>query len=347
MSKMKVVAITAERQTAVCEIDRPEPSPGQVLVHLHACALCTFEQRVFTQVTKKALPYVGGHECAGVIEGWGAGVDRDEYPKGQKVAVRILQSCGHCPECRRGEENLCRNSYRKSAASAGQLLPNGLGEYLAVDEGQVYKLDNDLPYEQAVMVEPFACCVNSIERADIRLGDDVVVIGGGVMGIFHVILAKMRGARVILSEPDAARGKMARHYGCDVVINPQEVDAVEEVRRLTGGEGANAVFNTTPVSALSSQGIQMLALMGTFVQYSSMHPDMPVEVSMNAIHNSEIIVTGTKSPSIQAFETSARILSKRIVDLTPLLTESYSMEEATTAFERATSMDTYRVMIQW
>lgn len=347
MSKMKVVAITGERQCDVCEIDRPEPGAGQVLVHLHACALCTFEQRVFTQVTKKALPYVGGHECAGVIEAVGAGVDESEYPIGQKVAIRVLQSCGHCPECRRGEENLCRNSYKKSAASAGQLLPNGLGEYLVVDEGQVYKLDNGLPYEQAVLVEPFACCVNSIERGNIRLGDDVVVIGGGVMGIFHVILAKLRGARVILSEPNDARGEMARRYGCDVVIDPTKVDAVEEVMRLTGGEGANVVFNTTPVAALSDQGIKMLSLMGTFVQYSSMHPDNPVQVSMNSIHNSEVTITGTKSPSIEAFETSARLLSKRVVDLTPLLTESYPMEEATKAFERACSMDTYRVMIQW
>lgn len=347
MAKMKVVAITGPRETAVCEIDRPEPGPGQVLVHLHACALCTFEQRVFTQVTKKELPYVGGHECAGVIEGWGEGVDHSEFPMGQKVAVRVLQSCGHCPECRRGEENLCRNSYKKSAASAGQLLPNGLGEYLVVDEGQVYKLDSDLPYEQAVMVEPFACCVNSVERGNIRLGDDVVVIGGGVMGIFHVILAKLRGARVILSEPDASRAEMARRYGCDVVINPNEADAVEEVMRLTDGEGANVVFNTTPISALSEQGIKMLSLMGTFVQYSSMHPDNPVEVSMNSIHNTEITITGTKSPSIEAFETSAKILSKRVVDLTPLLTESYPMEESTKAFERATSMDTYRVMIRW
>lgn len=347
MSKMKVVAITGEREAEVCEIERPEPGPGQILVHLHACALCTFEQRVFTQMTKKALPYVGGHECAGVIEELGEGVDAAEYPIGQKVAIRVLQNCGYCPECRRGEENLCRNAYKKSAASAGQLLPNGLGEYLAVDAAQVYKLDNDLPYEQAVLVEPFACCVNSIERAHIGLGDDVVVIGGGVMGIFHVILAKLKGARVILSEPDEARAQMARRFGCDVVVNPKETDAVEEVLALTNGEGANAVFNTTPIAALSAQGIRMLALMGTFVQYSSMHPDEPVEVSMNEVHNREVVITGSKSPSVKAFETSAKVLSKGIVDLTPLLTEAYPMEEATTAFDRATSMDTYRVMIHW
>lgn len=344
---MKVVAITKIGETKVEEIEKPEPMPGQILVHLHACALCTFEQRVFTGVTKKDLPYVGGHECAGVIEKLGDGVDEHDWPIGQKVAIRILQNCGTCYYCRHGQENLCKNSYRKSAAAAGKLLPNGLGEYIAVDERQCYKLANDLPYEQAVFVEPFACCVNSIERGQVHIGDDVVVIGGGVMGILHVILAKLSGARVILSEPDSNRREMAKKYGCDFTFNPKEVDIVEEVKKLTDGEGANVVFNTTPVAALTTQGIEMTAQMGRFVQYSSMHPDVPVEVSPNYIHNSEIVITGSKSPSVEAFDTSARILSKRIVDLTPLLTESYSMEEATKAFNRASSMDTYRVMIKW
>ena len=347
MTKMKVVAITDYKKTQVMEIDKPTPKPNQVLINLHACALCTFEQRVFSQVTKKALPYVGGHECAGIIEEIGEDVIADEFPIGQKVAVRVLNHCGTCYYCRHGQENLCKNAYKKSAAAAGQLLPNGLGEYLCVDANQVYKLDNNLPYEQAVFVEPFACVINSIERGQIHLGDDVVVIGGGVMGILHVIAAKMSGARVILSEPDKARGEMAKKYGCDFVIDPTQVDPVEEVKKITGGEGANVVFNTTPIASVASQAIQMTAQMGRCVMYSSMHPDTPIEVSPNYIHNTEIVITGSKSPSVEAFDTSARILSKMIVDLRPLLTESYSMEEADTAFERAMSSETYRVMIKW
>lgn len=166
------------------------------------------------------------------------------------------------------------------------------------------------------------------------------------MGLLHVIGAKMSGARVILSEPDAARAEMAKRFGADIVLDPTKANVVEEVKRITGG-GANAVFNTTPIAALASQAIEMTGMMGRMVQYSSMHPDKPVEVSPNYIHNTEIIITGSKSPSIKAFDTAARILSKKIVDLTPLLSESYSMEEADTAFERALSPETYRVMIRF
>lgn len=344
---MKVVAIAEERKTKIFEIPKPEPGPGQVLIRIHACALCTFEQRVFTQTTKKALPYVGGHELAGVIEELGEGVDEESFPVGAKAAARVLKNCGTCYYCRRGQENLCKGAYAKSAAAAGTLTPNGLGEYIAVDANQVFLLADDISYEQAVFVEPFACVLNSIERGQIELGDDVVVIGSGVMGILHVIGAKMSGARVILSEPDQARAEMAKRFGADIVLNPVEIDVVKEVKKITNGEGANVVFNTTPVTALASQAIEMTAMMGRMVQYSSMHPDNPVEVSPNYIHNTEIVITGSKSPSVKAFDVSARVLSKKIVNLEPLLTESYAMEEADKAFERALSTETYRVMIRF
>ena len=344
---MKVVAITGLRKTEVMEIEKPQPNENEVLIHLHACALCTFEQRVFTQITKKALPWVGGHECAGIIEDWGPGVDKEEFPKGTKVAIRVLQSCGRCFYCRSGHENLCKNAYKKSAATAGKLLPNGLGEYISVNVNQVFILDDSTPYEQAVFVEPFACVINSIENGNIKLGDDVVVIGGGVMGVLHVIVAKLSGARVILSEPDKKRQEMALKYGCDFVINPNEIDIIEEVKRLTNGEGADVVFDTVPMAKVAKTAISMIKQTGRCVYYSSIHPDEPIDVSPNYIHNTEIILTGSKSPSIKAFDTSARLISKMLVDLRPLLTESYSMEEADTAFERALSTDTYRVMVKW
>lgn len=343
---MKVVAITGPHKTGIFEIDKPIPGSGQVLIRIHACALCTFEQRMFTQETKKALPYVGGHEFAGVIEELGSDVEQSDYPLGTKVAVRGLRSCGTCYFCRHGEENLCIKAYKKPSVTVGTLTPNGLGEYIAVNTTQVYKLASDISYEQAVFVEPFACVINSIQRGRIELGDDIVVIGGGIMGILHAIASKMSGARVILSEPDPKRAEMAKKYGADIVINPKEEDMVAQVKLITGN-GANVVFDTTPNAAIVSQAIDMTAPLGRCIVYSSIHPDTPIQVSPNFIHNTEITITGAKSPSVRSFDTAAGILSKKLVDLRPLLTESYEKEDADIAFERACSMDTYRVMIKF
>jgi L-iditol 2-dehydrogenase len=343
---MKVVAITGERKTGIFEIDRPVLGPGQVLIRIKACALCTFEQRVFVREVKFSLPWVGGHECAGVIEEIGSNVDPGMYKIGAKAAPRTLNSCGECYYCRHGQENLCVKAYT-SSANAGKLVPGGLGEYLAVDVSKVFLLNEDISFEEAVFAEPLACVVNSVMRGQITLGSDVVIIGGGVMGMLHILCSKVSGARVILSEPDGERAGFARNLGADIVIDPKKQDPVQAVKDLTGGRGADVVFNTTPTPALVEQGIKMTGRLGRFIQYSSMHPDAPVQFSPNWLHDSETILTGTVSPSILSFATSVNLLNKKLVNVKPLMTEAYDINEADRAFERALSSETFRVMIRF
>ena len=104
-----------------------------------------------------------------------------------------------------------------------------------------------------------ACVLNSINRTHLSFGDDVLVIGGGTMGLLHVMLAKLRGVRVILSEPDEKRRQKALSLGADLALDPFTCDIVEEIMKITDGVGANAVFNTTPVPALALQAIDAAA----------------------------------------------------------------------------------------
>lgn len=242
-------------------------------------------------------------------------------------------------------ENMCVSAY-KSAAMAGKIYPGGLGEYITIKLEDAYLLDDKLSVEEAVFAEPLGCVVNSLMQARIEIGDDVAIIGGGVMGMLHVLCSKLSGARVILSEPDEKRAEIAKKLGADIVINPNAQDPVEAVKKLTGGRGAEAVFNTTPISALVEQGFKMTAPSGRFVQYSSMHPDTPVSMSPNWLHNNQPVLTGTKSPNIKAFNTSVNLLNKGLVNVKPLLSEVYDMNEADKAFERALSPETFRVMIR-
>ena len=342
---MKVIAIVDERKTRVFEIDKPVPGRGEVLVRIKGCALCTFEQRVFTGAVKFPLPWVGGHEIAGVIEELGEGVDPAVYKAGTKIAPRTLNACRTCYYCRHGMENMCVNAYR-SAAMAGKITPGGLGEYITMDIENVYLLEDKLSFEEAVFAEPLGCVMNSIMQGKIEVGDDVAVIGGGVMGMLHILCSKLSGARVILSEPDEKRAEFARKMGADFVINPNAQDPVQAIKDLSGGRGAEVVFNTTPVSALAEQGIRMTAPAGRFVQYSSMHPDTPISLSPNWLHNSQAVLTGTKSPGIRAFNNSVNLLNKGLINVKPLMSEVYDITEADKAFERALSAETFRVMIR-
>lgn len=345
---MKVVAITGERKAEVVEIDKPVLGKNQILMKVNGCALCTWEQRMYSgAINYIPFPFVGGHEIAGEIAALGEGVDAKVYPVGKKIVANLIKKpCGKCYFCRHGAENLCTMA---DDIDPDMQIPGtgGLSEFLRLNLDQVYFVPDDLPTEKAVFAEPLGCVINSIDQAPIDLGDDVVVIGGGIMGQLHILCAKARGARVILSEPDAARRKLAEELGADITFSPLEQDPVAFVKGLTEGMGAEAVFNTTPVSAVAEQAIQMTAPKGTVVMYSSQHPDKPIPLSTNYVHNKGIRITGSKSPSVHSFTESVNCLSKGIIDPGKLVSGVFKPEQCNEAFEAALRPDTFRCVIEF
>ncbi|QSQ08073.1 putative zinc-type alcohol dehydrogenase-like protein YjmD [Koleobacter methoxysyntrophicus] len=343
---MKIAPIIGVKQIEIREVEKPIPKRGEVLVKVKACAICTWEQRLYLGVSKIPLPFVGGHEASGVIEALGEGVDDTEYQVGQKVALRLLDTCGKCYYCRQGRENLCveigkPNRFEKKAVPG----PGGFGEYLVVSEKQVFKLPEDIPYSHGAFAEPLACVVNSIEKARIELGNDVVVVGAGIMGLLHTILSKKQGARVIVSEVDAHRRRVAEELGADITFNPLEVNPIEKVKDLTEGRGADVVFHTTAIPEVAQQAVQMAGKLGRVIMYGSFHPDAPISLSPNWIHNSEVEIKGAVSPSIENFQKSVRLLSHKTVNPAALVSEEYPLTEIEKAFQQAVKPDTFRIIV--
>lgn len=345
--KMKAVAIVGEREVEIKEVRRPLPKENQILMKIRACAICTWEQRTFTRQSKMPLPFVGGHEIVGEIAALGEGVSEKEFPIGKKIVARLINVCGKCYYCRRGEENLCVELNNLDSSEMEIPGTGGMGEYLNINTNQVYMIPDELPDEIAAFAEPLACVVNSIEKGKIELGDDVVVLGGGIMGMLHILCAKLSGARVILSEPDESRRQLAKELGCDVVFDPMKNDPVEYVKGLTEGRGAEAVFNTTPISAVAKQAVEMTAYMGRCVMYSSQHPDQPFEISPNWLHNSEAVITGAVSPSVRSFRRSVNLLAKGVLNPEKLVSGVYPYFQAKEAFDVSVRPDTFRIIIQF
>jgi len=344
--KMKAAVITSKKQVEIMNIRKPVPGEGEILVHIKACALCTWEQRTFAGAIHMQLPFIGGHEISGVIEEFGKGIDRNEFPIGQKASVRVLYSCGKCHYCREGKENLCVEIGKPIPDHHKEIWgPGGLGEYLVVKPQEIFKLPQDIPFEYGAFTEPLACVVNSLEQGKVELGNDVVIIGAGIMGLLHVLLCKLKGARVIVSEPDQERRKKAEEIGADVVFNPLEEDFFQKVKGLTEGKGADVIFNTTAIAQVAEQAVQAAGKLGTVVMYSSIHPDKPISVSPNWIHNTQVNITGAVSPTIKSFQTAAALLSKGIVVPDQLISNKYSLEETQKAFEEAIKPNTYRILV--
>ena len=264
---------------------------------------------------------------------------------GVQVAVRLLNSCGECYYCRSGHENLCVASFVAHTHS-GVMGAGGFAEYMTVSAKAVYKLADDVDLDHAALAEPLACCVHSIRNARIQLGDDVVVIGAGIMGALHIRLAKMSGARVIVSELDPVRMDVARKMGADIVINANEADPIAQVKELTEGRGADAVFCTVATSAVAKQAVDMAGKLGRVVMYTSFFPDLPIEISPTKLHSGEQILTGSVNPNPVDFLTATRLLSRKLIDVSALISDRVPMAEIDRAFREAVEPNTYRIIVK-
>ncbi|GMQ62193.1 zinc-dependent alcohol dehydrogenase [Vallitalea maricola] len=343
MSKYNVSVISNVKELTTHELELKQPKDKQVLLKVDSCAICTLEQRVYNGVMQR-YPFAGGHEVAGIIES--VGKDVKNVKPGDKVAIFLLTSCGECYYCRKGFENQCVHSF-KTSIHEGFVGPGGFSEYMLLDSKRVYKLSDDIDLSHASLTEPLACCVHSVNNASIELGNDVVVIGVGIMGAFHIQLAKLRGARVIACDLNDERLKVAKKLGADIVINSKNENTIEKVKGLTEGRGADVVFCTVAISELAADSIAMAGKLGRVIMYSSFHPDNPIELSVNKVHSSEMIITGAVNPRRTDFLAATRLLSHKLVTVSDLISDIISIEEIDKAFNKAIDPSTYRIIVKF
>lgn len=341
-NKYKVAVISDEKKLEIVEKDLKQPEGSQVLIKVHSCAICTLEQRIFNGVMKR-YPFAGGHEAAGTVVSLGSKVKNLKV--GDKVAARLLTSCGECYYCRSGHENQCVISF-KANIHEGIGGPGGFAQYMMVEAKALYKMADDLDLTYAALSEPLACSVHSINNANIELGNDVVVIGVGIMGAFHIKLAKLRGARVIACEVDETRLEIAKKIGADIVINSKEINAIEKVKEFTEGRGADVVFCTAALPQLADDSIQMAGKVGRVVMYSSFHPNNPIELNVNRVHSTEMNITGAVNANTRDFQMATKLLSNKIIDPSMLISEIVPFENIDYGFYRAVDPKTYRVIVK-
>lgn len=340
---MKAVVIENSGQAVVRELSTPVPRTGQVLIRIEECLLCTWEQRIFSGASSMALPFIPGHEAAGVIASVPEGTVCSFRP-GDRVAFKTLDHCGHCRYCFRGYENLCTGAAEKRDYD-GIPGSGGLAQYIALDVGRVFPVHGDIPLQEAAFTEPLACCIHSVRRTRIGFGSRVAVIGAGIMGQLHAQLARLSGAQVIVVEPDESRRAMATSLGAHGTIDPRTEQEAEEIRRLTAGEGLDAVFVTTANPDIASRYIGLVQNMGEVVFYGSFSPNREIPIDPNHIHYSEKVITGSASPSVNDMYTATSMLAQKTIPVSQFISAEYPMEQAQDAFEAALRADTYRVVI--
>jgi threonine dehydrogenase-like Zn-dependent dehydrogenase len=338
---MQAGVLVATRSLELQSFPVPRPGPGQALVHVRATALCTWEQRTYQGIQEIKTPFVGGHETAGTVVAVGEGVRLSNV--GDHVTLGPV-ACNECYYCRRGYPARCE--LRLGGFSLGGAWgPWGLAEYKLVPAAALFGVPPELSFAEASLAEPVSCVVHSVRALQPELGDDVVVIGAGPMGLLNVLVLKRRGARVIVCELDQARRDKARSLGADVVLDPSAGDIVAEVKALTGGRGADAVVAAVGSSRVDDLAFQLVGKTGQVVLFASAHPSPGLGVDHNLIHKNEVRVLGVEGKSVEDFRIAVKLLSERLIDVRPLIDRLVPLTDLTTAFELAIRPETYRVIV--
>jgi L-iditol 2-dehydrogenase len=332
---MKAGVLRNVNEVHFTTIADPDLQAGDMLLKVKAATICGTDIRILRGKKTSGIRYpsILGHEFAGVIANSGG---HAQFKSGQAVCVCPQFTCGHCEYCIRGAENLCRNM-----TAMGYEIDGAFAEYVripasGVRSGNVFAIPNGLSFEEAALAEPLACVMNGQERVGLKMGDTVAILGAGPIGILHIKLARLSGARtIIVSEPNPLRRAAALKAGADSVVDPIAGDLFAFVKSATGGLGVDVAIVAIGVPTLANDAIRLVRSRGCVSLFAGFSKDVQAELDVNAIHYNEIVVTGAFGLTRLLFEKALSMIASGQLEMKSLLTHRFGLADIKTALDTA------------
>lgn len=266
------------------ESEMPRVRDEEVLIQVKACGVCGTDLHIYEGDSGAAEvfpPVILGHEFSGIVVQTGKHVRN--FHAGDRVCVDPNCYCGSCEPCRNGAVHYCRNMI-----GYGTTVNGGFAEYCAVNERQVYLLGEHTTYEQGAMAEPVACCLHGIDLCRIQPGHQAVVIGGGMIGLLMVQLARLAGAaRVALVEPVERKREMGLQLGADICIDPFHENVKEQLERQ-GMMWINTVIECAGRPDTIEQAIEVAGNKAVVMMFGLTKPEETISVKPFQIFQKEL-----------------------------------------------------------
>jgi len=287
------------------ERPKPTPHPGWVLVAVKKSGICGSEIGAFLGHNElRRPPLVMGHEFSGTVVELGTDVSKDW--EGQLVTVNPLLACGHCRQCRLGHGHLCHE--RKII---GIDLPGSYADYVAVPAANLYKVDNAV---EGALVEPLACGVRGASLSGAEVGDSVMVIGAGTIGLMAQRVLKAKGVgQCIVVDTNPTRLRWATKWGATAVLNPKNDDVNAFVKEATAGEGVDSVIDAVGSGETRSEAVRSVRRGGKVV-FMGLHEGSS-SLPGNEIVRTEKQVIGSFSYSDEDFRRAVALANENFLDV--------------------------------
>jgi len=328
---MKVATWRGGPHFSIDEAPDPAPGRGQAVVAVRSAGICGTDIHATQGLFPWTPPLVLGHEYTGVVQDVGRGVDRNLV--GRVVACEPSYGCGECSACEEGRISQCPKCTRVG----------GFAERVALPVTALHPLPRGLDAVTAAMTEPAACCLAGLEMFRLTPGASVLVIGGGIMGLLTMVLARRRGAgRLWLSDPIEERRRMAKRLGASVVIDPAKEDLRERVMALTRGHGADVVAEAVGKPELLAQAFGLVRPRGV-VQLVGVNPKgSQLPLDLWDVHFRELSIHGAFGRGT-AFRRALKLMPT--LGVKPLATASFPLERIEDAFAHAAAGRGVKTMI--
>ena len=337
MKKMKALVFHDQNEIRVDEVPCPRAGVGEAVIRVTLTTICGTDLHIVRGEYQVKPGLIMGHEPVGVIEELGAGVTG--FAVGQRVLVGAITPCGQCHACLSGHHAQCGHGSGCTAIGGwrfGNTINGAQAEYLLVPYAQanLAKIPDELSDEQVVLLADIASTgFGGAESGGVRIGDAVVVFAQGPIGLSATAGAKLMGASLIIGvDGNEDRLLMARQMGADVTLNYNEVDVVDEVKRLTGG-GVDVAIEALGTQETFEQSLRCLRPGGTLSSLGvySGKLQIPYEAFAAGIGDHRIVTTlcpGGKERMRRLME----VVRHGRVDFTPLLTHHFTLDEITQAY---------------
>ena len=286
MKKMKSAVFYEKHNLKVEESPIPVIGDNDVLVEVKACGVCGTDVHIYEGDEGAAPvtpPTILGHEFSGIVTKVGKNVVSCNV--GDRVSIDPNCYCGTCDPCRNGVAHYCENMI-----GYGTTVNGGFAEYCAVNERQIYKLGKNTSFEQGAMAEPVACCLHGIDMCEIQPGHQVVVIGGGMIGLLMIQLAKLAGAaKVALLEPVQSKREIGRNIGADVCIDPLTED-VSEVLKENDMNWINTVIECVGRVETIEKAIEIAGNKAVVMMFGLTKPEEKITIKPFEIFQKELVL---------------------------------------------------------
>ncbi|MDN5571885.1 MAG: zinc-dependent dehydrogenase [Propionibacteriaceae bacterium] len=347
---MKALRFHAPGDVRLEDVPEPTCGPKEVKIRVRNCSTCGTDVKIrnngHVNITRETTM---GHEIAGeVVEVGDEAVGG--FAVGDRVQVIAAVPCGDCYECNKGWMAVCQNQ-----TSVGYQYDGGFAEYMIVPEA-VLKVDglNRIPenvgFDEASAVEPFACAINAQEQLGIEKGDFVVVFGAGPIGCMHIRIARgvHEAGTIVLVDINAERLKMsAEAVAPDHTIDSSSVSVVEEVLRMTDGRGADVIITATPANITQEQAIAMAARNGRISFFGGLPKNNPtISCDSNLVHYRQLHIHGANGSAPEHHKRALEYISSGQIPVKDLITRHLPLDQALDAFDIVAAGEAIKVTIE-